>query len=90
MEAATQSLPLVSTRFAGVPEFVIEDVVGLLVPPGDPPALAKAIETLIRDPELRNRLGAAAYARVRDEFSFESGIAHLAQLLDSSLGGAVN
>lgn len=90
MEAATQSLPLVSTRFAGVPEFVVEDVVGLLVPPGDPPALAKAIETLIRDPELRNRLGAAACARVRDEFSFESGIAHLAQLLDSSLGGAVN
>lgn len=86
MEAATQSLPLLSTRFAGVPEFVSEDVEGLLVPPGDAAALARALERLIREPDLRARLGAAALARVKRDFSFEAGIARIAALLDQSLG----
>ena len=49
MEAATQALPILSTRFAGVPEFVREGVEGLLVPPADVEALAQALERLIRD-----------------------------------------
>jgi glycosyltransferase involved in cell wall biosynthesis len=84
MEAATQGLPLVSTRFAGVPEFVTDGQNGLLVPPADPAALATAIERLIVDPSLRQRLGEAAYARVRNDFSFESGIDRLVNLLDTS------
>lgn len=75
MEAATQALPLLSTRFAGVPEFVSEGVEGLLVPPSDPLALAAALERLIRDPALRRTLGQAAHARVHRAFSFETGVA---------------
>ncbi|WP_233560401.1 glycosyltransferase family 4 protein [Oleomonas cavernae] len=77
MEAATQGLPIVSTRFAGVPEFVREGIEGLLVPPNDPPALARALESLILDGPQRRRLGAGALARVRAAFSFEAGIAAL-------------
>ncbi len=75
MEAATQALPLLSTRFAGVPEFVDDGVEGLLVPPGEPPALAAALDRLIRDPALRATLGRAAHARVHRAFSFEAGVA---------------
>jgi len=81
MEAATQALPILSTRFAGVPEFVREGVEGLLVPPADVEALALALERLIRDAALRDRLGRAATERVRTAFSFEAGIATLVSKL---------
>lgn len=77
MEAATQALPIISTRFAGVPEFVRDGVEGLLVPPGEPQALAGAIETLAGDSALRLSLGAAALDRVQTAFSFEAGVATL-------------
>lgn len=85
MEAATQALPIVSTRFAGVPEFVREGVEGLLVQPGDVPALAAVLERLSREPVERERHGQASFARVRDAFSAEAGIAAVAALLDRSL-----
>jgi glycosyltransferase involved in cell wall biosynthesis len=77
MEAATQALPILSTKFAGVPEFVRDDVEGRLVPPHEPVALAAALVTLARDPALRARLGEAAFERVQSAFSFEAGIAEL-------------
>ncbi|GLS17527.1 colanic acid biosynthesis glycosyltransferase WcaL [Labrys miyagiensis] len=87
MEAATQALPIASTRFAGVPEFVREGEEGLLVPPQDPAALSQALATLIGDPALRRKLGEAARRRVSEAFSFEAGIAVLADRLDAVLAG---
>ncbi len=75
MEAATQALPLLSTRFAGVPEFVTDGREGVLVPPADPAALAAALEALIRDPARRATLGQSAHARVNAAFSFDAGVA---------------
>lgn len=77
MEAATQALPILSTRFAGVPEFVREGIEGDLVDPRDVPALAAAIERLARDPARRTMLGTGALTRIRTGFSFEAGIATL-------------
>jgi hypothetical protein len=54
-------------------------VTGLLVPPGNPIALAGTLERLIRDPEERTRLGAAGEHRVRRLFSMEAGIDLLAK-----------
>lgn len=85
MEAATQALPILSTRFAGVPEFVRENEEGLLVPPQDPSALSQALRTLISDPVLRGRLGEAARRRVCEAFSFEAGIELLAAKFDAVL-----
>ncbi|MCF4167335.1 glycosyltransferase [Zavarzinia compransoris] len=73
MEAATQALPIVSTRFAGVPEFVRDGIEGILVPPGDPPALARALAKLTADPALRLDMGQAALRRIAD-FSFRTGV----------------
>lgn len=79
MEAATQALPIISTRFAGVPEFIEDGVNGLLVAPGDPDGLARAILALGQDPSRRKALGTAAYARIRDAFSFDAGIDVIAE-----------
>ncbi|WP_185985074.1 glycosyltransferase [Aureimonas mangrovi] len=85
MEAASQELALVSTNYAGVPEFIRDGQNGRLVPPADASALAQALEALIADPAARERLGEAAFRRLRDEFSLDGGIATLVGLLDASL-----
>jgi glycosyltransferase involved in cell wall biosynthesis len=60
LDAQALGLPLVACRAGGIPEIVADRETGLLVPPGDAPALAAALVELIRDPGLRAALGAAA------------------------------
>jgi glycosyltransferase involved in cell wall biosynthesis len=57
MAAAT---PIVATRTGGVPEIIEDGITGLLVPPRDPAALARAVDKLLRDPELGFKLTLAA------------------------------
>jgi glycosyltransferase involved in cell wall biosynthesis len=80
MEAQSQRLAAVSTRFAGVPELIRHDETGLLAEPGDSASLAAALERAIRDPALRQRLGAAGEQRVRTAFDCEPLLDRLAAL----------
>ena len=50
LEAMTEGVPVVASRHAGIPEAVVHEETGLLVPPGDPEALAAALRRLVRDP----------------------------------------
>jgi len=59
MEAMAASRPCVSTRLAGVPEMVVDGETGLLVEERDPEAFAAAMARLLRDGEMRKRLGDA-------------------------------
>jgi glycosyltransferase involved in cell wall biosynthesis len=68
MEAASQHLACLATQLPGIEELLESESTGLLVPPADPAALAVALERLIREPDLRRRLGQAADARVRQSF----------------------
>ncbi|HEX2554122.1 MAG TPA: glycosyltransferase family 4 protein [Microvirga sp.] len=79
MEAASQGLAIVATDFAGIPEFVRDGSEGRLVRPGDWEGLSNAVNLLVRDPQERARLGAAAFARLRRDFSMEGGIDLLAE-----------
>jgi glycosyltransferase involved in cell wall biosynthesis len=85
LEAATQALPILSTDFAGVPEFIIAGETGLLVAPGDNAALARDLNALARDPALRVRLGQAAHERIKTAFSFDAGVDDLAAKLMANL-----
>jgi len=78
IEAQSQRLACVSTDVSAIPELIEQNVTGLLVPPGNPIALAEALERLIRHPEERARLGAAGEHHVRRHFSMEAGINLLA------------
>jgi glycosyltransferase involved in cell wall biosynthesis len=84
MEAASQGLALVATEVAAIPEFVTADC-GVLIPPGDPAALAAALQALIGDPAARARLGVAAQSRVQRDFPFARGCEALYQLLQPCL-----
>lgn len=64
LEAMSASRPVVSTAATAIPEVVVHDSTGLLVPVGDDAALAAAWSRLARDPALRQRFGAAGRARV--------------------------
>jgi len=60
IEAMAAGVPVVSTDVGGVGDLVVHGETGWLVPPGDPPALARAIQGLLADPALRARLAVAA------------------------------
>ncbi|MCC6915598.1 MAG: glycosyltransferase family 4 protein [Rhodospirillaceae bacterium] len=70
MEAMCAGLPSIATRIAGSREAVIDGETGLLTPSEDAPALARALEALIRDPGLRERMGRAARARAEETYSW--------------------
>jgi len=71
IEAMAAARAVVATRVGGVPDLVEDGVTGLLVPPGEPPALAEAIATLLADPELRRVMGEAGRKRVHPAYSVE-------------------
>jgi glycosyltransferase involved in cell wall biosynthesis len=60
LEAMAAGVPCVATSVGGVPEVIDNGNEGLLVPPGDADALADALSTLLRDPDLREAAGARA------------------------------
>lgn len=69
IEAALVGRPAVATRVGGCPEVVADGDTGLLVPPGDVPALAGAVSGLLGDPVRAGSMGQAARRRAVDAFS---------------------
>ena len=61
MEAMATGLPVISTPIGGIPEMVVQNETGMLVPAGDSSALASAIERIIADLSLARRLGEAGH-----------------------------
>jgi glycosyltransferase involved in cell wall biosynthesis len=68
LEAMAAGLPVVATDVGGVAEAVVDGETGILVPAGDPEALAAALRRLVADPALRRRLGAAGRTRAFRRF----------------------
>jgi glycosyltransferase involved in cell wall biosynthesis len=81
MEAMAAARPVVATRIAGVAELVEDGVSGLLVPPGEEEALARAMLAATADPARAAAMGAAGRARVRSEFDARAEAGRLARLV---------
>jgi glycosyltransferase involved in cell wall biosynthesis len=71
IESLAAGRPAVATHVGGVPDVVEAGVDSFLVPVGDPEAVAGALESLARDPDLRARMGAAGRARVIPRYRVE-------------------
>ena len=72
LEAMGASRAVVASRVGGLVETIVEGETGLLVPPDDVPALSRAIETLLYDPQRRTAMGAAGRRRVQHEYSLQT------------------
>lgn len=70
LEAQSMEIPVVATPVEGLAEVVLDGVTGLSVPPGDPQALAGAIEKLALDPELRREMGRSGREFVLGRFDW--------------------
>lgn len=87
IEAMAASRPVISTRVGGPEEIVRDGETGLLVPPGDPPALAAAMRRVLDDPSLAERLARAGHARAEERFSVEGMRAGIVDVYRESLSG---
>jgi len=69
VEGMAAGKPVVATRGGGVPEIVLDGQTGVLVPMGDPQAMAEAILSLLDDPAAARRLGRMGRQRVGEHFT---------------------
>jgi glycosyltransferase involved in cell wall biosynthesis len=77
LEAQSQALACVASGVSGVPELLVDGETGLIVPPEDAAALARALAALIADPARRAAMGEAGMRRVREAFDASSWAARL-------------
>jgi len=80
LEAMAASLPVVASRVGGIPEVVVDQETGRLVPPGDPEALAEALKEILNDPEKRKRMGQKGLERVGMHYDLQSIVPKLEQI----------
>jgi starch synthase len=80
LEAMACGTAVVGSRVGGIPEVVADGETGLLVPPGDPAALARAINTLVTDEPRAAEMGRLGRVRAETEFGWASVAAQTAAL----------
>ena len=90
IEGMAAGLPVVASAVGGLIDLIQDGRTGLLVPPGDPEALAAALRSLIASPERAAALGAAARAEVRRRYSFDRMVSSFEQLYYGGLRGSVS
>jgi glycosyltransferase involved in cell wall biosynthesis len=88
LDAMACGVPCVGTRVDAVPELVEHERTGILVPPGDPSALADALESLLADPERARDLGRRGREKVERSHRWEHVGARIEQLCRAARTGA--
>jgi len=77
IEAMSNMLPVIASNVGGIPELIEDGKDGILVPPENPKALARAINNLLENEELREKLSKAAYKKVRERYSIDTYSVHM-------------
>lgn len=81
LEAMAAGIPIVATSQTGIGDTVADDQEGLLISPGDTPALVEALKRLSREPGLRERLAAGARARYESSYMPQRLVENLVKVL---------
>ena len=89
IEAMASGLPVVASRVGGIPETIVDQSTGLLIPPGDPIALATAIRQLIDDPQRRASMGHQGRTIARQRFAWPALAARVMGVYTEASGGSV-
>lgn len=84
IEAQASGLPVLSTRYSGIPEIVLDGKSGFLVPERDTPALAEKLLLLIERPELCNQFGACGRKHVEAQFELHQANQDLVRLYEET------
>jgi colanic acid/amylovoran biosynthesis glycosyltransferase len=87
VEAMAAGLPVVATRHAGIPAVIDDGQDGVLVPERDPDTLAAALEQLLTDGSVRERLGRAAALRASRDLDLVPRTVALEDMYDDVLSG---
>ena len=82
LEAQACAVPVVATRVGALAEVVRDNETGLLVPPDDPTALAKALIALLGDVERAQQLGRAGRAWVMERYRWDDNVAQMLQIYE--------
>jgi sugar transferase (PEP-CTERM/EpsH1 system associated) len=90
LEAMSTGLPVVSTRVGGVPEVVVDQVTGMLVPASNAEALANAMALYFRQPALAAQHGAAGKERVEQKYSMASMLSAYMNMYDAMIAAKKN
>ena len=85
VEAAASARPVVASNHQGIPEAVIDETTGFLVPEGEAEPLARRLEQLLADDSLRRRMGAAARTLAEEKFDATRQMRRLEAIYDELL-----
>ena len=84
LEAMAAGRPVVAAASGGIVDMVVDGVTGVLVPPGDVPALARGIESVLSDPHRGRAFGAAGRNRAR-EFTVSAVVERIERMYVSAI-----
>ena len=90
LEAMYAGVPVIASAHGGPLEMVVDGVTGTLVPPGDPVALAEAIQDLLSDAGLRMKMSAASQVRMREHFTLGPYLERIERTYIEVLGAKAN
>jgi glycosyltransferase involved in cell wall biosynthesis len=86
IDAMAASKAAVATAAGGIPEVLVDGETGFLVPPRDAAAMAEKLIVLLKDAQLRARMGEAALRRARDRFTVERMVNEIAAVYERLAG----
>lgn len=85
LEAMQFALPVVATTVGGIPDIVLDEKTGFLISPGDVAALAKKLETLLLNSDLRTEMGQAGKRHFKENFTLEVFEKNLKVVLEKAM-----
>jgi glycosyltransferase involved in cell wall biosynthesis len=85
LEAVATAKPLIGTRHGGIPEVVVDGATGFLVPERDVPALANRLLLLLKNAELRKRMGEAGRRRIEEHFDLRKQSRRLEEIYSETI-----